>query len=308
MVRAVGLQADERAAARTSGVISKVTAVWEAGCLLGEGPVWLLREQQLRFVDIKAGRVFGFSPGTGDLLVVQTGGEPSFLVTAADGGQIAGSRNELLRFDAETGFGVVLAHIPEPAGNRTNDATVDDRGRLWFGTMDDNQTAPSGAVWCLDKGVLHRAGPTAVVTNGPAVSVDGTWLYHVDSGARTIWRFPLGDAPVLKNGTVFVQLTEADGFPDGVVIDAEDCLWVALWDGWAVRRYAPDGTLLLHIPMPCARPTKVAFGGPDLTTAYVTSARVGLSEAQLASQPLAGSLFAFAAPAPGRVLPEVLLS
>ena len=90
-------------------MISKVTAVWEAGCLLGEGPVWLLREQQLRFVDIKAGRVFGFSPGTGDLLVVQTGGEPSFLVTAADGGQIAGSRNELLRFDAETGFGAVLA-------------------------------------------------------------------------------------------------------------------------------------------------------------------------------------------------------
>ena len=284
-----------------------VTAVWEAGCLLGEGPVWLPGEQQVRFVDIKAGRVHGFSPETGDLLVVQTGGEPSFLVPAADGGQIAGSRNSLMRFDADVGFGEVLATIPEPSGNRTNDATVDDQGRLWFGTMDDSQIGPSGAVWCLSKGRLHRAGPTAVVTNGPAVSIGSRFLYHVDSGAQTIWRFPLGDAPVLENGEVFVQLGEDEGYPDGVVVDSEDCLWVALWDGWAVRRYAPDGSLLLHIPMPCARPTKVAFGGADLRTAFVTSARIGLSEMELAAQPLAGSLFAFDAPAPGRVLPEVLL-
>ncbi len=289
-------------------MIPKVTAVWEAQCLLGEGPVWLPREQQVRFVDIKAGRVHGFSPASGDLLVVQTGGEPSFLLAAADGGQIVGSRNCLMRFDPDAGFGEVLATIPEPPGNRTNDATVDDAGRLWFGTMDDSQAEPRGAVWCLDKGQLHRAGPTAVVTNGPAVSIGNRTLYHVDSGARTIWRFALGDAPVLEHGELFAQLGEDEGYPDGVVIDSEDCLWVALWDGWALRRYAPDGRLLLDIPLPCARPTKVAFGGADLKTAFVTSARIGLSQAQLADQPLAGSLFAFDAPVAGRVLPEVLLA
>jgi sugar lactone lactonase YvrE len=102
------------------------------------------------------------------------------------------------------------------------------------------------------------------------------------------------------NGTIFLTLDESEGSPDGVILDTEDCLWVALWDGWGVRRYAPDGTLLLHVALPCARVTKVALGGPDLATAYVTTARVGLSGEELARQPLAGSLFAFPAPSPGR--------
>lgn len=288
--------------------MSKVTCLWEAGCQLGEGPVWLPDERGgvLQFVDIKRGRLLAFRPEGGECADHAVDGNPSFIVPEAGGGQLVGSRNAVHRSDGTT-LGEVVAAIPEPAGNRTNDATVDERGRLWFGTMDDSENAPSGAVWCLDVQGLHPAGPQAVVTNGPAVSAGNRWLYHVDSGGRTIWRFPLGDGPSLDNGEVFVRLTEEEGYPDGVTVDAEDCLWVAMWDGWAVRRYAPDGTLLLHLPMPCARPTKVAFGGADLTTAFVTSARVGLSEAELARQPLAGSLFSFTAPAPGRVLPAVRL-
>ena len=93
-----------------------------------------------------------------------------------------------------------------------------------------------------------------------------------------------------------------------MTIDSEGCLWVALWGGWAVRRYAPDGTLLASVAMPCANVTKVAFGGTDLATAFVTTARVGLSDAELADQPLAGGLFAFDAPAPGVPLPAVRLA
>jgi sugar lactone lactonase YvrE len=146
-----------------------------------------------------------------------------------------------------------------------------------------------------------------VVTNGPAITWDGRFLYHVDSGARTIWRFTMGPGPSVAHHEVFLQLTEADGHPDGVVLDSEDCLWVALWDGWGLRRYAPDGTLLLSVVMPCARVTKLAFGGADLRTGFVTTARVGLDAAQLAAQPDAGSLFAFTAPVPGRVLAPVRL-
>ena len=284
----------------------QVHVVWEASCLLGEGPVWLADRAELRFVDIKAGRVLSYVPATSETAVAETGGNPSFIVPETGGGLLVGSRNTIHRFDGER-LGAVVTAIPEAASNRTNDATVDDLGRLWFGTMHDPESEPSGAVWCLDRGHLHQAGPSAVVTNGPAISKDNRFLYHVDSGQRTIWRYPLGPSPTLDHGEVFLKLGEDDGYPDGVVVDAEDCLWVALWDGWAVRRYAPDGTLLLHVPMPCARPTKIAFGGADLMTAFVTSARVGLSEADLAEQSLAGSLFAFTAPAPGRPLPAVRL-
>ncbi len=93
----------------------------------------------------------------------------------------------------------------------------------------------------------------------------------------------LVDGPGIAEPDLFLQLGQADGHPDGVVLDSEDCLWVALWDGWAVRRYAPDGTLLLQVDLPCARVTKIAFGGPDLRTAYVTTARTGLDAAQLAA-------------------------
>ncbi len=121
---------------------------------------------------------------------------------------------------------------------------------------------------------------------------------------RRIWRHAIVDGPGIAEPELFLQLAQADGHPDGVVLDSEHCLWVALWDGWGVRRYAPDGTLLLQVDMPCARVTKIAFGGPDLRTAYVTTARTGLDAAQLARQPLAGGLFAFDAPAPGSPLPH----
>jgi xylono-1,5-lactonase len=275
--------------------------VWQLDAQLGEGPVWLADRETLAFVDIKRGHLHLLHQPSGRRDSHDLGGQPSFVLPASDGTLLIGSDHAIHRLD-DTRLGAALAVIPQPAHNRTNDATVDAQGRIWFGTMDDREEQASGAIWCLDGGQLHCAGPQAVVTNGPAVSDDG-WLYHVDSGQRTIWRHRLGAEPRLDAGEVFVRLGEDDGYPDGVIVDAEDCLWVALWDGWGVRRYAPDGRLLLHVPLPCARVTKLALGGPDLRTAYVTTARVGLDAAQLAEQPLAGSLFAFEAPAPGRPIP-----
>jgi sugar lactone lactonase YvrE len=278
--------------------------VWRLDALLGEGPVWLPDEQALRFVDIKRGLLHRYDPACDGRDTLEVGGQPSFIVPESGGGLLVGSDSRLFRFDGER-LGEPLLAIPQPAHNRTNDATVDHQGRLWFGTMDDAEERPTGAVWCLDRTGLHRAGGEAVVTNGPAVSGDGRFLYHVDSGRRTIWRFVLGPDPVLADGEIFLRLGEEDGYPDGIVVDSEDCLWVALWDGWGVRRYAPDGTLLLHVAFPCARVTKLAFAGPDLRTAYVTTARVGLDATALVQQPLAGSLFAFPAPAKGQALPQV---
>ena len=280
--------------------------VWPVGALLGEGPAWFPDERALRFVDIKGGRIHRYAPESGERHTLETGGRPSFVVPAADGGLLAGNGDAIHRVVAG-GLGDVVARIDQPAHNRTNDATVDHAGRLWLGTMDDGETRATGGLHCLDRGTVHSLGHEAVVTNGPAITADGRTAYFVDSGARTIWRLTLGDGPQVLAREEFVQLAEADGHPDGVVLDSEDCLWVALWDGWGVRRYAPDGTLLAHVAFPCARVTKLAFGGPDLRTAYVTTARVGLDDAALAAQPLAGALFAFEAPVAGRVLPAVRL-
>ncbi|MBB4857407.1 sugar lactone lactonase YvrE [Novosphingobium chloroacetimidivorans] len=279
-------------------------AVWHLDAALGEGPVWLPEEQALWFVDIKRGHLHRFHPQTGSAETFEVGGNPSFVVPTDDGGLVIGSRDKVLRADGGR-LGPIVATLDQPADNRTNDAAVDSLGRLWIATMHDPEEAETGTLWCLDGATLRHAGTSAVVTNGPAITADARTLYHVDSGARTISRYPVDAEGRLGEPEPFVTLGQDEGYPDGIVLDSEDCVWVALWDGWGVRRYAPDGTMLLHVPLPCARVTKLALGGPDLRTAYVTTARVGLDDAALAEQPLAGSLFTFRVDVPGRPQPAM---
>jgi xylono-1,5-lactonase len=281
----------------------EVRLIWDVGAELGEGPAWFADEGALRFVDIKGGRLHRYDPATDERETLAIGGMPSFVLPTGGGGMVIGSRKHILPVSRTGEVGPPLAELAMPEHNRTNDAAVDSHGRLWLGTMDDEEQQPTGALWCLTGGVLRHMGGEAVVTNGPAIIPDGRTLYHVDSGARTIWRFTIGEGPTVEDREVFLQLCEADGHPDGVVLDSEQCLWVALWDGWGLRRYSPEGQLLLTVDLPCARVTKLAFGGPDLMTAYVTTARTGLNPAELARQPLAGALFAFDAPAAGLRLP-----
>lgn len=283
------------------------SVVRQTKAVLGEGPAWLQDEKVLHYVDIKSGAIHRLNTITGAHETRHIGGKPGFVLPAAGGGLIIGSEDGLYHGDGEA-IGTRIATVPMPAHNRINDGTVDCHGRLWFGTMDDEERQGTGAIYCFAAGALYRMAGGAVVTNGPAVSSDGRTLYHVDSGNRIIWRTTVGKGPDLQAPEPFVRLSEADGHPDGVVLDSEQCLWVALWDGWGVRRYAPDGRLLLHVDLPCARVTKLAFGGDDLRTAFVTTARVGLDDAALAAQPLAGSLFAFEAPVAGLPLPAVRLS
>jgi len=278
--------------------MTHITCIWPMDMALGEGPVWSAADQALRFVDIKRGHVHALHPHSDTRTSLYVGGKPSFIVPATNGGYIVGSVAGL-HWLTDAGLSEPFVTIPHPEHNRTNDATVAPDGRLWFGTMDDNECHPTGRLWCLDRGVLHETAISAVVTNGPAFSTDGQWLYFVDSAERTVWRYAMGDDGMPAHGRPLVTLRSDEGYPDGVVVDAQDCVWVALWDGWGVRRYAPDGTLLLHVALPCARVTKLAFGGPALAVAYVTTARVGLDPGDLAHQPLAGSLFSFTPPCPG---------
>ena len=272
--------------------------MWPVAAQLGEGPVWLGEAGLLWFVDIKRGALHRFDPASGTGETIMVGGQPSFIVPADDGTLLVGT-GDSVRPLRDGVLGDPVAQVIMPAHNRTNDATVDAAGRLWFGTMDNGEAVATGAVHLFDGEVVRLVGGESVITNGPAISPDGNMLYHVDTLDRTIWRFDISDTDRLEHGKVFATIAEGEGAPDGVVVDAEGCVWAALWGGWEVRRYAPDGSLLARVALPCANVTKVAFGGPDLRTAYVTTARVGLSGDDLERQPLAGALFAFDAPAPG---------
>jgi len=262
--------------------------------MLGEGPMWVPQERALWFVDIDGGAVHKYAPDTNTRETFSCGGRPSFIVKAEDGSLLVGSLSRVHRLESGK-LGTPVTTIDQAAHNRTNDATVDDKGHLWFGTMDDNHREPSGALYCFQQGKLRNMGCAAVITNGPAVSAHGQILYHVDTYERVIWRYGVietPDGPRLDNGEVLVRFGVKDGAPDG---------------GWGVHRYAPDGRLLSRVKIACAQMTKIAFGGDDLRTCYVTTARTGLSESELAQQPLAGGLFAFDAPVAGRTLPPVKL-
>ncbi len=280
--------------------------VWALGAELGEGPVWSAQERALWFVDIKQARIHRFDTNLGVGRSWEAPPAPGFLAPLRRGGFVVGLQSGLHRFDPAGGTFTPLHAIPgEPAGNRLNDGAVDAKGRLWFGSMDDGEQAPTGR--------LYRLGPDGplpmddgyVITNGPSFSPDGRTLYHTDTLERTIHAFDLGPDGALRGKRDFVRIEDGAGYPDGCTVDADGCLWTGLFGGWAARRYSPSGELLSQVSFPCANITKVAFAGPELRTVYATTAWKGLSPEARTAQPLAGGLFRFPADAPGLPQPEV---
>jgi sugar lactone lactonase YvrE len=277
-----------------------------AGCELGEGPVWRAAEAALWFVDIKQKQIHRWTPGVGEHRVWAAPDQCGFVVPVEGGGWIAGLKSGLHRFDPASGAFTPMLAVEDPAlGNRLNDAFVDAQGRLWFGSMHDPEETPSGAFYRLDARGAARMDMGYVVTNGPAVSPDGRTLYHVDTLEGRIDAYDLAADGALGGRRAFTQIEAGAGFPDGPAVDAEGCVWIGLFGGWAARRYSPRGELLQTVRFPVANVTKIAFGGPDLATAYATTAWMGLSPGERARQPLAGGVFSFPLPAPGLPQHEV---
>ena len=266
--------------------------VADVKALLGEGPVWIAAEQALMWVDIMGRRLFRLDDD--GLKEWPTPVRVGSIAPRAGGGLIAGTDHG---FYAITLDGAAPEFTPlfDPEAdlpdNRFNDGKVDRAGRFWAGTMDDTERQARGALYRLDAVDSCTTIDTGYrVTNGPAFSPDGTILYHTDSGRRTIYRFPLADNGDVGERTIFAQFTGAEGHPDGMTVDSEGCLWVAFWDGWALRRFSPAGDMMTIVEVPVQRPTSVVFGGPSLDRLYVTSARIGLDDSALLVQPFAGAL------------------
>lgn len=271
---------------------SPVQCVADVHAVLGEGPVWVARETALYWLDIKGRKIFRLSD-RGELTEWPTPMRVGSIVPRKSGGFIGGTEHGIATIDPEAGkFDIILNPEEALPGNRFNDGKLDRRGRFWAGTMDDSEQSACGTLYRFDDDLAcHAIDRDYRVTNGPAFSPDGKRMYHNDSARQVTYVFDIEADGSATNRRTFLQFKDGEGYPDGMTVDAEGCLWVALWDGYAVRRYSPGGDWLETIKMPVARPTSCAFAGRDLDKLHITSASIGLDPDALAMQPNAGGLF-----------------
>jgi D-xylonolactonase len=281
--------------------------LWAVGAELGEGPLWHADSRSVYFVDIKGRAVHRYSE-QGERRSWPAPQQISFLLPLAAGGFVCALEDGLYRFCETSGAFTLLLHVEQALpSNRFNDGYVDAEGCLWFGSMDNDENRPSGSLYHLShSGSLRTVERDYVITNGPAMSPDGRTLYHTDTLKKTVFQFDvLGDGR-LGGKRPFVKIA-GSGYPDGMAVDADGCVWIALFGGARIERHAPSGELLSSVDFPCSNVTKLAFGGADLCTVYVTTAWKGLSDEARAREPLAGSLFSFRTAAPGLAQHHLLL-
>jgi sugar lactone lactonase YvrE len=260
-----------------------------APATLAESPVWDPRRGSLLWVDIVSGDVHRYEPATGNDTATAVGVPVGAVAVRRDGG---------LMLAAGLGFAV----LDEPSGalrwlwagargDRMNDGKCDPAGRFLAGTV--ARATGGAALYRLDTdGLVTTLIENVTLSNGLGWSPDGALLYYADTPLERVdvMDYDLATGTV-RDRRAFVDLRDADGRPDGLTVDADGGVWVAMARGGAVRRYTPAGRLDQVVELPVARVTSVAFGGPDLTDLYVTTSREGLTDAGLVAAPQAGAVF-----------------
>jgi sugar lactone lactonase YvrE len=274
--------------------------LWEVGAELGEGPIWHAPTRTVYFVDIKGRHIHRCAEDGTERRTWDAPQQTGFIVPIADGGFVCGMQDGLYRFSEESGeFSLIRKVESDIPSNRLNDGFVDAHGGVWFGSMDDGESRSSGSLYHVGQaGGMQILDRDYVITNGPAISPDGKTLYHTDTLKKQVYAFDILSTGELARKRLFVAI-QGSGYPDGMAVDADGCVWIALFGGSRIERYAATGERVGSIAFPCSNITKLAFGGDDLRTAYVTTAWKGLSSEERERQPLAGGLFSFRADTPG---------
>lgn len=290
-----------------------MTAVVELACpvpaSLGESPLWSVAEQSLYYVDIAERQVLRLDPRSGALKTWQLDSEPGCIAWLEGGGLLVAQRNGLWRLDPLTGVHTCIAAAPYDASKqRFNDGKPDGQGRFWVGTIDDAR-APDAALYCHADGQTRRMAGAIVTSNGLAWSPDQRRMYWSDTKAHEVYALDFDAATgCIGKRKVFASfapradgqtLADYGGRPDGAAVDVDGCYWVAMYEGQRLLRLSPEGELLQTLNLPVRCPTMPTFGGPELRTLYITTARQNRPPAELASQPWAGCVLKVQVETPG---------
>lgn len=264
-----------------------------AGC--GEGLLWDDRAGLIRWVDISGERLHAHDPATGSNSSVAMPCLISALALHQDGGLLIATARGLGRVDADTGKVDILGH-PEPglAGNRLNDMVAGPDGALWLGTMSEGAKAPSGSLYRSAEAGWDRLMSGTTISNGLDVSPDGRRLYFIDSVPGSLHCHEDGAWRIIRS------FGDDIGRPDGMCVDRDGNLWVAICDRGQVIGMTPDGKPFDCIQLPCQIVTNCCFGGPDLDRLYITTGTFSMTEAEKSANPLAGGLFALPMPVRGK--------
>ena len=262
----------------------------DAHAHVAESPVWDVARQRLWWTDLLRGELHGFDLSSGPITPVNIGQSLGFVAPAEGGALLAGTRNGFGLLNEE--FKLMVSVEGEDSLRRMSDGKCDLQGRAWGGTMHDINRV-DGRIYRLNPGwQLTLIRDDLKVPNGIDWSIDGQRMYITDSEGPSVevWYYDQAIGVPVERLTA-ITIEPGAGQPDGITVDSEDCVWVALWGGGAIRRYSPDGERLLEIPIPCDLVTSVTFGGPELMDLYVTTARYRLSPEELKTQPHAGGIF-----------------
>ncbi|MEZ5324956.1 MAG: SMP-30/gluconolactonase/LRE family protein [Verrucomicrobiales bacterium] len=264
--------------------------------ILGEGPVW--HRDHLLWIDIEGCKVIDLDPATGIEKMTQLPERIGCVWPCADSESLlCGLQSGFAMLDPATGTLTPIenleSHLPS---TRFNDGKCDPLGRFWAGTMDMDEKAPIGSLYMLDhQRQVTRQWHSVTVSNGLAWDLAGErpTFYYIDSPTRQVVAFDYDPGSGnINNRRVAITIPEGEGFPDGMTIDSEGNLWIALWQGWGIVCYQPKtGERLGKIDLPVEKVTSCTFGGPDLSDLYITTASIGLDDDARAAQPDAGAVF-----------------
>ncbi|MDR2980933.1 MAG: SMP-30/gluconolactonase/LRE family protein [Puniceicoccales bacterium] len=268
-------------------------------CLLGEGPVWDYPRHRLLWVDILRGQLW-CADSTGARVIWTGNTHLGAVAVQPDGALLAATQEGIGFINNTTGKWDKLPGSPVPAkGERFNDGKLDPFGRFWAGTLTYDLTSGAASLYRMDSsGKFTRVVSGATISNGLAWDVPRRRMYYIDTMTQKIdcFDYDIATGDISSRRTV-VKVPSSMGNPDGMCLAPDGTLYVALWDGWTVANFDPDGGHLIQsIPVPAARPTSCCFGGDDNHTLFITTACDGLSEQALSAQPLAGSVFSVQLP------------
>lgn len=273
---------------------SDAELVLDACSELAEGPSWDAATGLLIWVDITHSLVHRFDPATGRDEAIDVGKHVGAAVPRASGGLALALADGFGILDTYTGRVEMIAQVEaENPLNRMNDGKCDPSGRFWAGTMAYDSRVGAGALYRLETdGRVSKVVVGVTISNGLGWSLDQRYMYYIDSGSDGVDVFDYdATTGAVTRRRRLIEIAARTGTPDGMTVDADGYLWVALWDGWAVHRYAPDGTLDRVVRVPVARVSSCTFGGDDLGDLYITTAWENLSAEARAAQPHAGGIF-----------------